>query len=326
MLRTLLSALAALLLLTPVAHAQTDASDVVLVEIAGVKLYKSDYEAELLKLPPSIRPGFANSAQRVNDLLTRLIVQKVLAEQAQAEKLAERPDNAARLRVEVERVMAQMRVAEIERQAGREFDARRPQFDARARELYVVDRKKYETPERVTASHILFDLRKHSKEEGEKLAREARAKAISGADFNQLAKEVSEDPSVTVNGGRIEKFARGDMDPAFAAAAFALAKPGDVSEPVLSQFGWHVIKFESRTPAGVRSFDEVRDSIIADARKKYIDDKRDAVINTIRGDPAMKVNQPAVDALVVRADGEAVKQMLEQAGKLPAAGAGAPPK
>ena len=324
MLRTLLSAVAALLLVAPVAHAQTDASDVVLVEIAGVKLYKSDYEAELLKLPASIRPGFANSAQRVNDLLVRLIVQKVLAEQAQAEKLAERPDNAARLRVEIERTMAQMRVTEIERQAGREFDARRAQFEARARELYVVDRKKYETPERVTASHILVDLRKHSKDEGEKLAREARAKVLAGADFNQLAKEVSDDPSVAVNGGRIEKFARSDMDPAFAAAAFALVKPGDVSEPVLSQFGWHVIKLESRTPAGVRSYDEVRDSIIADARKKYIDDKRDAVINAIRGDPAMKVNQPAVDALVVRVDNEAVKQMLEQSGKAPAAGAGAP--
>jgi len=323
--RTLLGAVAALLFATiPVVSAQTGPSDAVLVELGGVKLYKSDYDAELLKLPPSIRPGFANSPQRVNDLLTRMIVQKVLAAQAESEKLAERPDNAARLRVEMERALAQMRIAEIEVQAGREFDARRAQFDARARELYLVDRKKYETPERVTASHILFDLRKHSKEEGERLARDARAKALAGADFNQLAKELSEDPSASVNGGRIEKFARPDMDPAFSAAAFAMTRPGELSLPVLSQFGWHVIKFESRTPPGVRSFEEVRDVIVAEARKKYIDDRRDAIVNGIRADPAIKVNQPAVDALVVRVDSEAVKQMLEQSGKVPPAGAGAP--
>jgi len=313
--KSLVGALLALLLSLPCAQAQTPPGDTVLVEIGSVKLYKSEYDAELLKLPANIRPGFANSAQRVNDLLTRLIVQKVLAAQAQERKLAEAPANAVRVRVEMERMLAQLRVAEIEEQAGREFDARKAQFEARARELYLVERKKYETPERVTASHILFDLRKHSKEEGEKLARDARAKVLAGADFNQLAKEISEDPSAAVNAGRIEGFARADMDPAFAAAAFALAKPGDVSQPVMSQFGWHVIKLEERKPPGVRSYEEVREVIIADARKKYVDDKRDAVVNGIRGDPSMKINQPAVDALVIRVDPELVKRLTDEATK-----------
>ncbi|MEP6678278.1 MAG: peptidylprolyl isomerase [Betaproteobacteria bacterium] len=324
--RTFLAgALAALMLWTPVALAQGQPGDTVLVELSGVKLLRSEYDAELLKLPSNVRAGFANSPQRVNDLLARLIVQKVLAAQAQERKLAEQPAYAARLRIEMERLLAQLRVADIEEQAGRDFDARKPQFEARARELYVVDRKKYETPERVTASHILFDLRKHTKDEGEKLARDARAKALAGADFNQLAKEVSEDPSAAMNAGRIENFARADMDAAFSSAAFSLAKPGDVSEPVLSQFGWHIIKLEEHKAAGVRSYEEVREVIIGDARKKYIDERRDAVINAIRGDPSMQVNQPAVDALVVRVDPELVKRLSDEAAKTRPAGA-APPK
>jgi peptidyl-prolyl cis-trans isomerase C len=312
------------MLLVAPAYGQAGGADTVLVELGGVRLMKSEYDAELLRLPPSVRPGFANSAQRVNDLLSRLIVQKVLAAQAEQRKLAESPSNAARLRVEMERVLAQLRVAEIEEQAGRDFDARSAQFEARARELYAVERKKYELPERVTASHILFDLRKHSKEEGERLAREARAKAMAGANFNDLAKEISEDPSAKVNGGRIENFTQADMDPAFARAAFALAKPGDISEPVLSQFGWHVIKLEQHAPASVRSFDAVKAQIVADARKKYIDEQRDAIVNGIRADPAMKVNQQAVDALVIRTDPELIKRMTEEAAKGTSPGAAAP--
>jgi peptidyl-prolyl cis-trans isomerase C len=316
-------ALVALIVSTAVAFAQS-ADDTVLIEVRGVKLYKSEYEAELLKLPVNLRPGFANSPQRVNDVLARLVVQKVLAAEAKELKLDKSPANAARLETEMARAMAQLRVAEIEEQAGREFDARKRQFEARARELYAADRKKYETPERVTVSHILFDLRKHSKEEGEKLARDARSKVLAGADFNQLAKEISEDPSAAANGGRIEQFARATMDPAFSNAAFALKNPGDISDPVLSQFGWHVIKLEQHIPAGVRSYEEVRDSIMSDARKKFVDDRRDAAINAIRGDPSLKVNQSAVDALVVRVDPELVKRLQDEATKAPPRGATAP--
>src|SRR5262249_32499600 len=147
---------------------------------------------------------------------------------------------------------------------------------------------------------------------------------LAGADFNQLAKEISEDPSASVNGGRLENFARADMDPAFANAAFALKNPGDVSEPVLSKFGWHVIKLENRTPASGKSVEEVRGQIIADARKKYIDEQRETVINKIRGDPDMKVNQEAVDALVIRTDPEAIKRMSDEAAKAKAARGTAP--
>jgi peptidyl-prolyl cis-trans isomerase C len=318
--RTLACGLAAaLVLFNAPAYAQAPATDPVLVEYGQVKLYRSEYEAELQKLPADIRPGFANSPRRVIDLLNRMIVQKALAAQAREQRLAEAPEFAARYHVELDRVLAQLRVAELEDRAGREFDARREQFESRARELYIVERKKYERPEQVSASHILFDLRKHSKDEALALANQARAKIAAGADFNQLAKAISEDPSAASNSGRLDFFTRADMDAAFAEAAFALKQPGDVSQPVLSQFGWHVIKLEQRRPAGVRSFDEVRNLIMADLRTKYVDDKRDAVVNAIRADPALKLNQDAVDALVIRTDPEMLKRLKEQAAPPPSA-------
>jgi len=101
------------------------------------------------------------------------------------------------------------------------------------------------------------------------------------------------------NAGKLGFFGRAEMDPAFADAAFALRKAGDISEPVLSSFGWHVIKLEDRKPAVQRSFDEVRDLVFAEMRKRYVDEQREAAIAALRDDPKVKVNRDAVDALYV---------------------------
>ena len=93
-----------------------------------------------------------------------------------------------RYRLEVDRVLAQLRVVDIEEQAAREFDAKSEQYEARARELYAADRKKFEIPEQVSASHILFDIRKHSRDEGLKLARkQARSVLIAASDRWRIA-------------------------------------------------------------------------------------------------------------------------------------------
>jgi parvulin-like peptidyl-prolyl isomerase len=296
------------------ARAGESDGDRVLAENATVKVYRSEYDAELLKLPADIRPGFANSPSRVGELLDRMLVQKTLAARAREAKLDGVRQNATRLRLEADRTLAQIYIADIEEQAGREFDAKLAQYEARAREIYVVDRKKYEIPERIAASHILFSLEKHSKDEAQKLALEARAKVLAGANFNQLAKEISEDPSAARNGGKLELFQRAEMDPAFADAAFALKKKGDVSAPVLSSFGWHIIRLDDRQPGRVRSFDEVRATMLADLRKKQVEEKREALLSSVRHDPTLKVNMEAVDSLIVLPDADTNKAIEGRSG------------
>jgi peptidyl-prolyl cis-trans isomerase D len=83
------------------------------------------------------------------------------------------------------------------------------------------------------------------REEAERLAEETR----SGADFAELAEEYSDDPGSGAKGGDLGYFGRGRMVPAFEEAAFAL-KIGQISDPVLSRFGWHVIKLENRRGKG----------------------------------------------------------------------------
>ncbi|MCC7328464.1 MAG: peptidylprolyl isomerase [Burkholderiales bacterium] len=292
------------------ASAQAPAADTVLISNSHARVTFAEYEAELRKLPADLRIGFANSSRRVHDLLTRMLVQNTLAAQARAAKLDASPEARLRIELEVNRALAQLMAESVETQAAAEFDASRASYEVRARELFLIDRAKFATPAQVSATHILFDTKKHGADEARKLADQARTKIIAGTDMAELARTDSDDPSASTNGGSLGWFAQKDMDPAFAAAAFALQKPGDVSEPVLSQFGWHVIRLDGKRPARTPSFDEARDTIMAELKKRYVDGKREAAINAIRRDPQMHLNREAVDALTPKVDIDEARRRL----------------
>ncbi|HVF64206.1 MAG TPA: peptidylprolyl isomerase [Casimicrobiaceae bacterium] len=314
---TLIVAAASVLGFGHAAAQGASASDPVLIENAVAAVRKSDYDLELERLPADIRPGFANSERRVNDLLRRMLLDRTLAAQARAEKLDEAPENARRLKAEIDRMYTMMKLAQIEQAAAAEFDAKRAAYEARARELYTVDRKRFMTPEQFNASHILFSTKTRSREEALQLAQDARAKVVAGADFNTLAREISEDSSARRNHGRLDWFTPEQMDPAFSAGVGAL-KQGEVSQPVLSSFGWHVIRLEGRRPAAQRSFDEVKDEMLNELRQNYVNSQRDAAMAKLRNDSSVKPNPTAIDALVIRVDPEALRRAQELAPKSPA--------
>ena len=305
--------LGAALALLPLVQAQTPASDPVLVENSAVKIRKSDYELELTRLPADIRPGFANSERRVNELLRRMLIERTLAAQARDEKLDKLPENARRVEAEIDRLHTLLKLEKVANDAGADFDARRPAYEVRARELYTIDRAKYATPEQFFASHILFETKSRSREDALKLAREARAKLVAGADFNMLARDISEDASAKRNFGKLDWFQAAEMDPAFAAGVAALKKVGDLSEPVLSSFGWHLIKLEGRRPAVQKTYEQAREQILEELKQKHINDQREAAVTKLRSDPTIKANREAIDALVIRVDPEAVRRAAQQA-------------
>jgi peptidyl-prolyl cis-trans isomerase C len=278
--------------------AEIRADDPVVAQNSSIKITRVEFEAELQRVPAEMRAEFVASNKRVGELLLQMLLRKTLANQAKKENLDSDPVNAARVSNEADRLLAQLRVAQVEEAASAEFEAKHASQVARARELYLADRDRYRAPEEISASHILFDTKKHSNEEAQKLAADARARIVAGADFNVVAKEVSEDPSAQQNSGRLGWFTRERMDAAFSRAAFALKQAGDVSEPVQSAFGWHVIRLDDRRPPRVRPFEEVQAEIVAGLKKTYVEQKREALLGPIRGDPQNAINDAEVKALV----------------------------
>ncbi len=278
-----------------------NAGDEILAETSAVKLTRSDYETDLLRVPPERRAEFAASPKRLTTMLNNLIIDKTLAKEARDAGLDRDPELSRRLALEIDRFFAQAMVAKIERDAAAEFDAKKDEFMATARETYLLNKDRYRAPEQVSASHILFDPAKHGgSDAAQALARETRAKILAGADFSKLAAELSDDPSAKSDGGRLGWFGPKKMDPAFSKAAFELAKVGDISEPVQSSFGWHIIRLDGRRPPTQLSFEEASRQIMPELKQRYIADKRNARLEAISHDPNMKVNQAAVDALVVK--------------------------
>ncbi|GAA4281591.1 peptidylprolyl isomerase [Gaetbulibacter aestuarii] len=100
-------------------------------------------------------------------------------------------------------------------------------------------------------------------------------KLTNGASFDALAKQYSEDKNTAANGGKLAEFTSGQLSvPKFEDAAFALKNPGDISEPVKSKFGWHIIKLIRKEP--VEPFESMKPELVEkikrDSRSKLIDD------------------------------------------------------
>ncbi len=131
-------------------------------------------------------------------------------------------------------------------------------------DYYAAHQQDFTSPEEVHARHILIRPKTQDDagwQDAQKRAREVHAKAIApGADFAALAKQYSEDPGSQTSGGDLGWFPRGRMVKEFEDAAFAM-KPGEVSPPVKSQFGYHILKLEGRRPGGVKPLAEVHDEI-----------------------------------------------------------------
>lgn len=128
------------------------------------------------------------------------------------------------------------------------------------RQYYDANLSQYQTPGQARASHILLRVDGDNEEEVAARAAELAAEARGGADFAALAREHSQDETNAANGGDLGLFGRGRMVPEFENAAFALGV-GEVSDPVRSPFGFHVIQVTEKQEEVTQPFAEVRGAI-----------------------------------------------------------------
>ena len=125
---------------------------------------------------------------------------------------------------------------------------------------YNSNSQQYQTPEQVRASHILLKTEGKDDAAVKAKAEELLKKAKAGADFAELAKANSEDEASAKNGGDLDYFGRGRMVPEFDQVAFAL-QPGQTSDVVKTQYGYHIIKTTDRKAATTRPLAEVRQQL-----------------------------------------------------------------
>jgi len=147
----------------------------------------------------------------------------------------------------------------------------------------------------VTVAHIMVAFNKERNEEQAKQrVHEIRSQLEQKASFESLAKQYSDDRNTAVNGGKINRFGQGALNSEdFEKTAFGLASPGEISEPVKTKYGWHIIKLIEKHPP--KTFEELKGELTQrikkDSRSQLISK---SFINSLREKYGLKRNEEAI--------------------------------
>ena len=160
--------------------------------------------------------------------------------------------------------------------------------DEEAKDFYNKNQDKFKKGEEIKASHILVDT--------EKEAKDILAKLKKGEDFAKLAMALSKDKGSAAKGGDLGSFTRGRMVPEFEEAAFSL-KPGEVSAPLKTQFGYHIIKVTESKEGAMTPFEEAKETV----KRQLISEKQksafDAYVEGLKKKSKVTTESKALEAV-----------------------------
>jgi parvulin-like peptidyl-prolyl isomerase len=147
--------------------------------------------------------------------------------------------------------------------------------------------------EQVHARHILVSVDKNApmseKTEALKKIKNIQQELKNGADFEELAKKYSDDPGSRTRGGDLGFFSKGDMVPEFEKAAFSL-NVGSVSEPILTDFGYHIIKVEEKRAARKLTYDDIKNDLKELLYQKNAQKRYESWLKELRAKANVKIN------------------------------------
>ena len=263
------------------------AAEPVLVQGPQVRITARDVQSDSLRMPEEMRGSVLSRPKTVSQIATNLYVRRVLANKAQAVGLESDPSVATALEIARDKILSDALLAKIDK----ESEPSGTVAEGQARNIYKAKPERFQAPEQVQVRHILIaGTGTVVRAQAEKVLEELKA----GANFEQLAKERSADPGSASKGGDLGLFARGRMVPEFDEAAFALKQPGDISGIVETKFGFHILKLDARRPAGIRTYEEVREELIKEVRAKLQQDAR--VAEAEKAQQGLKVNDAAIES------------------------------
>jgi peptidyl-prolyl cis-trans isomerase C len=247
----ILATLALLAAPTGPLFAQDAAKDPVVAKVDGIEIHQSDLaiaEEEAGQLPPM-------SPEAKQDYLVQISADLILvAKAAEAKKFGDSADFKRKMEFTRKKLLMEGLLTSVGKDA---------LTDAAMHQVYDEAIKQVGDEKEVHARHILFRAAagddKAAKEAEDKV-KAAIVRLNKGEDFAKVAGELTEDPSGKANGGDLGYFSKEQMVPEFSDTAFKLEK-GQISAPVKTQFGWHVIKVEDKRSKQPPKFEEVKPQI-----------------------------------------------------------------
>lgn len=254
----------------------------------GLNVTVADILSEANKMPAINRPEFLSNPNLIQQVVNNLLVRRVLAHEAVTEKIDQDGVIKAAMTVAKDRVLSDARLNQL--------DARNEpttaEIESYARTLYNANPTKFEVASQTRASHILIEKKD---DKSLQQVQDLLDKLKSGAKFEDLAKEYSKDPGSAARGGDLGLFGEGRMVKPFEDALKTLNKPGEISGPVESQFGYHIIRLDERKPKTQTPFEEAKNGLLAESRTAILSGKRIQMAQSISA--KLQFEKEAIQAL-----------------------------
>lgn len=255
-----------------------DDPDLLAARGAG-EITHDEFAARVDRIPPEMRFRVVRDRARMEDLLNKLLIDAQLAAEARAVGFDKDPLVQERLALAMREELAR---AWIEHRVDEDAPA---DYTALARERWMLNRDQFMTPETIDVAHILIGTDTRNEEEALARAREVYDKVVANPSrFAELVREYSDDSGSSGRGGTYLGVKRGDMVAPFEEAAFGL-EVGAVSEPVRTQYGYHVIRLDAVHPPEPQPFEAVQAQLEAQEREKHRERKRLEVLQPLYAEP-----------------------------------------
>jgi len=306
---------------------QTDKGGKVIAEFDGIKITDNYLKTYIDQLNPYIKARY-NTPEKKEELITRILEGEVLARAAIKKGAVNDPVLLTKIKSTIARYYTGKALKT-------EIEEKIKVSDAEMKKYFEENKKKYNQPEKVKASHILVKVAEKAPKadwtkaeaKAKKILKEVKAKAKDPKAFSNFVKKYSDDTGSKRRGGDVGYFARteegGSMVKEFSDAAFSLKKVGDISALVKSNFGYHIIKLSGRRDKVEKAFIDVRARIESTMKAEKRKDAYKNSIEDIKKSMNYKFYKDQIAAIDMKVP-ESAKGGSKGPGKKP--GRGAMPK
>lgn len=286
----LLRVLFAFAIAAPVLAQTSLPEDKVIASNQYVTVTYAEFLAELARIPERDQFEFLLDRLKLARMVDNALLNKTLAIEARRNKLDALPKAQAEIRNQTDKVLAKYR--------GQQFQDELPKIDlaSRARETFLTNPERFISPELHDTSHLLVAIKDRTRDQAKSRAEAIRARLIAGESIETLAVELSDDPSVSRNKGRLGLLPLSTFEERYG-AAIRMLKAGDISPVFETSYGFHVAKLHSVTPAKKQPFEYFKEALMQEADTQYRAGRWEQYLKSILNDPKLFVDKAALEAI-----------------------------
>lgn len=290
------------------AETKAPSPDAVILEGGGTRITVRDFEGAMTRFRDEHQATARSNAETIMKVVDSIFVNRSLANLARKAQIDQDPKIKARIEQLTEAFLATKYLEKIEK------DTPIPKLDTRVEEIYKAEPKLSVIPAKVQLNDIVVNFIGRTPEMAKARLLEARALLEKGTPLADVVKAYSDDPQAKRHHGKLGWVQESDVEPAVAAAAFAL-KPGVWSDVVSTPNGVHLLRVEARQEARKQNFAEMKAALIEAEEVKLRAKASEDFLAKVRNNPENKLNLEVLQQLLLKIDPAEIEKAHEEAMK-----------